>query len=68
MNQLLLDTLQAAAKELGHPTTGDFANSLWITCSGHYGLDVKEAAKVYEACGYVPFSGYPLLRARQKAA
>ena len=68
MNQLLLDTLQAAATDLGHPTTGEFALSLWFACSGTGGLSVKEAKRVYEACGYEPFAGFPLTRAGLRLA
>ena len=38
MNQLVWDTIVEAARELGHPTQGKFAQSLWILCSGQYGL------------------------------
>ncbi len=62
MNNLTRDCLVAAAKELNHPTQGEFAASLWVLCSGNYGLKPTEAAKLYDDCGYVPFKGYPLMK------
>jgi hypothetical protein len=66
MNMLAWDAIVAAAKELGNPTQGEFATSLWILCSGHYGLNVADATRLYRACGYVPFAGYPLTVAQEQ--
>lgn len=58
----MFEIIVAAAKQLDHPTQGEFAAKLWEQCSGNGRLPVDEAKRLYEACGYVPFSGYPLLR------
>jgi hypothetical protein len=58
----MFELIVTAAKELGNPTTGEFAVKLWELCSGNR-MDVRDAKALYEACGYVPFSGYPLTRA-----
>ena len=58
----MFETIVAAAKELNHPTQGEFAAKLWELCSGHRHLSVQEGKALYEACGYVPFKGYPLVR------
>ncbi len=68
MNQLLTDVLIASAKELGHPTEGEFALALWIALSGQFGPNPREAAAIYRQCGYQPFQGYPLVRADEKIA
>lgn len=57
----MFEIIVAAAKNLGHPTQGEFAAKLWEVCSGQR-LPVDDAKRLYEACGYVPFSGYPLTR------
>lgn len=62
MDALTKDTIVSAAKELGHPTTGEFAEALWRLCSGIYGLTPSQAANLYRECGYQPFAGYPLTR------
>lgn len=59
----MFEVIVAAAKEMNFPTQGEFAAKLWEICSGDHGLPVAEAKRLYEACGYVPFSGYPLKRA-----
>jgi hypothetical protein len=59
----MFELIVAAAKELGHPTTGEFAVKLWELCSSNHGLNVSTAKSLYQACGYVPFSGYPLTKA-----
>lgn len=58
----MFNLIAIAARSLGHPTTGDFAFALWEMCSGNR-LDVRDAKALYKACGYVPFSGYPLTKA-----
>lgn len=60
MNQMAWETIVAAAKQLGSPSEGEFAQNLWILCSGQWGLDKAKAAKLYRECGYEPFAGYPL--------
>jgi hypothetical protein len=57
----MFEIIVAAAKQLNRPTQGEFAAKLWEQCSGNR-LPVDEAKRLYEACGYVPFSGYPLKR------
>lgn len=57
----MFEIVVAAAKQLESPTQGEFAAKLWEICSGNR-LPVKEARMLYEACGYVPFRGYPLTR------
>lgn len=58
------ELLVVAAKELGHPITGQFAVKLWELCSGNR-LHVETAKQLYLACGYEPFCGYPLTRLRK---
>ncbi len=50
-----------AAECLGHPTTGLFAARLWELASSDR-LPIDDASALYRACGYIPFSGYPLTR------
>ena len=57
----IVNLLSLAVKELGTPTTGVFAKRLWEICSGDE-IDVKYAKSIYLACGYEPFSGYPLIK------
>lgn len=46
---------------LGHPTEGVEAEYLWrLASSGR--LPWEDASRLYRACGYIPFSGYPLAR------
>ena len=55
------------ARALEHPTEGEFAVSLW-RLSNLESMPPATAARIMEACGYVPFQGYPLTRkAEQKA-
>lgn len=68
MTELIRDCIVNAAKELGHPTRGEFAHSLWILCSGVHRLTPREARRLYEDCGYKPFSGYPLQRLSERKA
>lgn len=58
----MFEIIVAAAKQLESPPQGEFAAKLWEVCSGNHRLPVDEAKRLYEACGYVPFSGYPLTR------
>ena len=58
----MFELIITAAKELGTPTTGKFAVKLWELCSG-LRIKASDAKALYEACGYVPFSGYPLTKA-----
>ena len=68
MSQLVLDVLIGAAKDLGHPVEGKFAFNLWLLCSGVYGLKPQDATKVYNACGYEAFKGYPLTKLSNRMA
>jgi len=64
----MFDLIVTAAKELGHPTEGKFALKLWELCSGNGNLSVMHAKRLYMACGYEPFCGYPLTRLRKEVA
>lgn len=57
-----IPVIKQMAEFLGYPTHGEFACCLWQLCSGHRHLPVSLGKSVYEELGYVPFSGYPLLR------
>jgi hypothetical protein len=59
----MFELIVTAARELGQPTQGEFAVKLWELCSGNR-LRVDEAKRLYEACGYEAFCGYPLTRLR----
>lgn len=56
-----------AAEALNYPTDGPFAEELWRLCSSQHGLPVQDAVELYLACGYIPFSGYPLARTAKLA-
>jgi len=58
----MFDLIVTAAKELNRPTQGEFAEKLWRLCSGN-NMPHADAKHLYEACGYIPFAGYPLTKA-----
>ena len=68
MSAMAWECIVAAARELGHPTEGEFAQNLWILCSGEWTLNPQQATRLYQECGYVPFAGYPLKQAVALAA
>lgn len=61
MSPRVIELLAIAAKELNYPVVGEFADKLWELLSGGEVADYQ-AARVYRACGYEPFMGYPLTR------
>lgn len=60
----IIEALAVAARELGNPIEGAFAESLWRALSGPP-VPADQAAVIYRTCGYEPFSGYPLRRLEQ---
>lgn len=62
VREVTLSDYPAIAYGLDFPTEGEFAGELWQLCSSIHGLPYDVAADLYRACGYIPFSGYPLTR------
>jgi hypothetical protein len=48
-------------KSLNSPIEGEVAFELWVLLNSDY-VPYDTAYEIYEACGYVPFQGYPLRR------
>lgn len=61
-----MQVLFAAVKELGYPTEGPTAAALWQWLSSSHGPAPSVAKELYRDLGYVPFTGYPLTRAKGK--
>lgn len=61
LHPVVVDTLASAAKELGYPTRGEFAKSLYILAGN---LCSTDRARLYAECGYQG-RGYPLQRSLQ---
>ena len=55
------NALADEAERLGWPTTGPFAERLW-RLSNNPSYPIPNAILLMRSCGYVPFSGYPLVR------
>lgn len=43
------------------PTEGKIAHKLWLALSSRYS-DTSDCIYIYNALGYVPFTGYPMER------
>lgn len=54
------------ARRFGSPVDTRGAAKLWEFCSAYHSpLSPESASRLYAACGYVPFAGFPLVRARR---
>ena len=52
--------------ENGSPTEGALAEALWhFLSSNKTKFSPETCSSIYDAAGYVPFSGYPLQRHRE---
>ena len=52
-------------KELDSPATGEYAAMFWQLLSSSHYISPRDAKKIYQAGGYIPFVGYPLEKSQK---